>query len=68
MAEQIRSEMLEPSKDSTLDLENSRPTQSAAEQEIMVEDQCRSTWVSEVFEKQRCHYVHFLATRPVLLS
>ena len=26
-----------------------------------MEDKCRSTWVSEVFERQRCHYVHFLA-------
>ncbi|KAK1601230.1 hypothetical protein QYE76_016758 [Lolium multiflorum] len=29
--------------------------------EIMVEDQCRSAWVSQVLEKQRCHFVHFLA-------
>ena len=60
-AEQIRSEMREPVKDSALDLEISKPTQSAPEQESTVEDQRRSTWVSEVFEKQRCHYVHFLA-------
>ena len=37
-AEQIRSEMLEPPRDSSLDLENSKPTQSAPEQEITVED------------------------------
>ena len=43
VAEQIRSEMLECPKDSALDLENSKPTQSAPEQEITVEDQCRST-------------------------
>ena len=61
-AEQIRSETPEPPRrDSALDLENSRPTQSALEQEITVEDRCRSTWVSEVLDKQRCHFVHFLA-------
>ena len=26
-----------------------------------MEDQCRSAWVSQVLEKQRCHFVHFLA-------
>ena len=41
-AEQIRSEMLESPKESALDLENSKPTQSAPEQEITVEDQCIS--------------------------
>ena len=61
-AKQIRSETPEPpSKDSALDQEISKPTQSAPEQEITVEDRCRSTWVSEVLEKQRCHFVHFLA-------
>src|SRR4051812_15558130 len=59
-AEQIRSETPEPSKeDSASDLENSKPTQSAPVLEESVEDQSRSTWVSEVFEKQRCHFVHF---------
>ncbi|KAK1678325.1 hypothetical protein QYE76_039173 [Lolium multiflorum] len=29
--------------------------------EKTVEDQCRSAWVSQVLEKQRCHFVHFLA-------
>ncbi|KAK1642835.1 hypothetical protein QYE76_060640 [Lolium multiflorum] len=29
--------------------------------ETKVEDQCRSAWVSQVLEKQRCHFVHFLA-------
>ena len=43
------------------DPENSRPTQTAPEQEIMVEDQSRSTWVSQVLEKQRCHFIHYLA-------
>ena len=58
----IRSEMQElPKEDSSLDLEKSKPTQSAPEQEIKVEDQCRSAWVSQVLEKQRCHFVHFLA-------
>src|SRR3954453_11451925 len=33
-------------------------------QEESVEDPSRSTWVSEVFEKQRCHFVHFLAHLP----
>ncbi|KAK1620214.1 hypothetical protein QYE76_025731 [Lolium multiflorum] len=57
----IRSEMQElPKEGSALDLEISTPTQSAPEQEIMVEDQCRSAWVSQVLEKQRCH-LHFLA-------
>ncbi|KAK1630719.1 hypothetical protein QYE76_005034 [Lolium multiflorum] len=52
----IRSEMQElPKEDSALDLEKSKPTQSAPEQEIKVEDQCRSAWVSHVLEKQRCH-------------
>ncbi|KAK1626676.1 hypothetical protein QYE76_000991 [Lolium multiflorum] len=40
--------------------EKSNPTQSP-EQEIKVEDQCRSSWVSQVLEKERCHFVHFLA-------
>ena len=58
----IRSETQElPSEDSALDLEKSKPTQSAPEQEVTVEDQCRSAWVSQVLEKQRCHFVHFLA-------
>jgi len=58
----IRSEMQElPKEGSALDLEISTPTQSAPEQEITVEDQCRSAWVSQVLEKQRCHFVHFLA-------
>jgi hypothetical protein len=58
----IRSEMQElPKEDSASDLEISKPTQSAPEQEITVEDQCRSAWVSQVLEKQRCHFVHFLA-------
>src|SRR3954454_20799042 len=63
--EQIRSETLEPPKeDSASDLENSKPTQPAPVHEELVEDQSRSTWVSEVFEKQRCHFVHFLAHSP----
>jgi hypothetical protein len=49
-----------PKEDSALDLEKTKPTQSAPEQEIKVEDQCRSAWVSQVLEKQRCHFVHFL--------
>ncbi|KAK1580655.1 hypothetical protein QYE76_071959 [Lolium multiflorum] len=58
----IRSEMQElPKEDSASDLEISKPTQSAPEQETTVEDQCRSAWVSQVLEKQRCHFVHFLA-------
>ncbi|KAK1653601.1 hypothetical protein QYE76_071406 [Lolium multiflorum] len=58
----IRSESQELLKeDSTLDQEKSKPTQSAPEQEKTVEDQCRSAWVSQVLEKQRCHFVHFLA-------
>jgi hypothetical protein len=58
----IRSEMQElPKEDSASDLEISKPTQSAPEQETKVEDQCRSAWVSQVLEKQRCHFVHFLA-------
>ncbi|KAK1695602.1 hypothetical protein QYE76_012299 [Lolium multiflorum] len=58
----IRSEMLElPREDSALDLEKSKPTLSATEQEIKVEEQCRSAWVSQVLKKQRCHSVHFLA-------
>ena len=61
-AAKIQSELLElPKEDSALDLEISKPTQSAPEQEITVEDQCRSAWVSQVLEKQRCHFVHFLA-------
>src|SRR3954471_20786990 len=64
-AEQIRSETPEPPKeDSASDLENSKPTQPALVQEESVEDPSRSTWVSEVFEKQRCHFVHFLAHSP----
>src|SRR3954454_3278938 len=64
-AEQIRSETPEPPKeDSASDLENSKPTQPARVQEESVEDPSRSTWVSEVFEKQRCHFVHFLAHSP----
>ena len=50
-----------PKEDSALDLKISKPTQSAPEQETKVEDQCRSAWVSQVLEKQRCHFVHFLA-------
>ncbi|KAK1627792.1 hypothetical protein QYE76_002107 [Lolium multiflorum] len=58
----IRSESHElPKEDSALDLKISKPTQSAPEQEITVEDQCKSAWVSLVLEKQRCHFVHFLA-------
>ncbi|KAK1579729.1 hypothetical protein QYE76_016750 [Lolium multiflorum] len=58
----IRSESQELLKeDSALDQEKSKPTQSAPEQEKTVEDQCRSAWVSQVLEKQRCHFVHFLA-------
>ena len=58
----IQSEMQElPKEDSASDLEFSKPTQSAPEQETTVEDQCRSAWVSQVLEKQRCHFVHFLA-------
>ncbi|KAK1574217.1 hypothetical protein QYE76_016814 [Lolium multiflorum] len=58
----FRSETQEPPKeDSALDLKNFKPTQSAPEQEITVEDQCRSAWVSQVLEKQRCHFVHFIA-------
>lgn len=34
------------------------------QQEKAVEDQRRSTWVSQVLEKQRCHFVHFLAHTP----
>src|SRR4051794_30409712 len=65
VAEQIRSETPAPSKkDSASDLEKSKPTQPAPVQEESVEDQSRSTWVSEVFEKQRCHFVHFLAHSP----
>src|SRR4051812_24695974 len=64
-AEQIRSETPEPlMEDSASDLENLKPTQPAPAQEESVEDQSRSTWVSEVFEKQRCHFVHFLAHSP----
>ncbi|KAK1604922.1 hypothetical protein QYE76_028595 [Lolium multiflorum] len=58
----FRSETQElPKEDSALDLKNFKPTQSAPEQEITVEDQCRSAWVSQVLEKQRCHFVHFIA-------
>ncbi|KAK1645878.1 hypothetical protein QYE76_063683 [Lolium multiflorum] len=58
----IRSESQElPKEDSALDLRKSKPTQSAPEQETTVEDQCRSAWVSQVLEKQRCHFVHFIA-------
>ncbi|KAK1681526.1 hypothetical protein QYE76_042374 [Lolium multiflorum] len=58
----FRSESQElPKEDSALDLKNFKPTQSAPEQEITVEDQCRSAWVSQVLEKQRCHFVHFIA-------
>src|SRR3954466_12683723 len=47
-AEQIRSETPEPpEEDSASDLENSKPTQPAPVQEESVEDQSRSTWVSE---------------------
>ncbi|KAK1677051.1 hypothetical protein QYE76_037899 [Lolium multiflorum] len=54
--------MLElPMEDSALDLESSKPTQSPPEQETTVEDQCRSAWVSQVLEKQRCHFLYFLA-------
>jgi hypothetical protein len=61
----IRFEMQElPEEDFALDLENSKPTQSIPEQESTVEDQCRSTWVSQVLEKQRCHFVHFLGHKP----
>ncbi|KAM0882958.1 hypothetical protein ACQ4PT_031946 [Festuca glaucescens] len=64
-AAMIRSESLEfPKEDSVLDLEISKPTLSAPEQEKAVEDQRRSTWVSQVLEKQRCHFVHFLAHTP----
>ncbi|KAK1663926.1 hypothetical protein QYE76_052085 [Lolium multiflorum] len=57
----IRSEQELLEEDSALDQEKSKPTQSAPEQEKTVEDQCRSAWVSQVLEKQRCHFVHFLA-------
>src|SRR5215203_4537840 len=58
----IRSESQElPKEGFALDQEKSKPTQSAPEQEKTVEDQCRSAWVSQVLEKQRCHFVHFLA-------
>ena len=58
----IRSESQELLKEgSALDQEKSKPTQSAPEQEKTVEDQCRSAWVSQVLEKQRCHFVHFIA-------
>src|SRR3954467_4053337 len=64
-AEQIRSDTPEPPKeDSASDLENSKPTQPAPVREESVEDQSRSTWVSEVFMKWRCHFVHFLAHSP----
>jgi hypothetical protein len=43
---------------SALDL-NSRPTETAPVLDMMVEDQCKSTWVSKVLEKQRCHFVHY---------
>jgi hypothetical protein len=50
----IRSEMQEhPKEDSALDLEISKPTQSAVEKETVVADQCRSAWVSQELEKQR---------------
>jgi hypothetical protein len=52
-----------PKEDSALDLENSKPTQSAPEQESKVEDQCRSAWISQVLEKQ-CQFVYFLAHKP----
>ena len=29
-----------------------------------MEGQCRFTWVSDVLEKQRCHFMHFLAHSP----
>jgi hypothetical protein len=42
-------------------MEISRLTLSSLEQETTVEDQRISTWVSQVFEKQICHFVLFLA-------
>ena len=39
------------------DLIKSRPTQTALRQEIKVEDRCRSTWLNQVLEKHRCHFV-----------
>ena len=49
-----------PLEESALDQQKSKPTQTAPVQDIMVEDQCRSAWVSQVLEKQRCHFVHYL--------
>jgi hypothetical protein len=60
----IRSEMQELRKGiSASDPKKSNPTQSAPEQEKLVEDLRRSTWVSEVLEKQRCHFVNYLNHR-----
>src|SRR3954451_18225162 len=56
-AEQIRSETSEPPKeDSASESENSKPPPPGPVAGRMVEDQSRSTWVSKVFEKQRCHF------------
>ncbi|KAK1630203.1 hypothetical protein QYE76_004518 [Lolium multiflorum] len=52
-----------PKEDSALDLEISKPTQSAPEQETKVEDQCRSAWVSQVLEKQTT-LAHTAGTAP----
>ena len=41
-----QSESKLPEEISALDLENSRPTQTALGQDIPMEDQCQSTWVS----------------------
>jgi hypothetical protein len=51
-------------EDSALDMEISKPTQSAPKQETTMEDQCRSAWVPQMLEKQRCHFVHFLTHKP----
>ena len=45
-----------------LDLENSRPTQTALGKDIPVEDRCQSAWVSQVLEKQMCHFVGYLGS------
>ena len=62
-----RSESQElPQKESALDLEKFKPTQSALENKV--EDQCKTAWISQVLEKQRCHFVHFLAHNPASAS
>jgi hypothetical protein len=42
---------------SALDLKKSRPTQIALEEELVVEDRCRSALVNHAFETQRYHFV-----------